>query len=163
MNWNADFGELEIGSRFVTAARDVDERDVLTFAALTGDHHPQHVDTYWAARSPFGERIAHGMLVMSFAVGLVPFDPERVVALRRVGDVVFKRPVRLGDRIHVVGEITELKDLDGPAGVVAFSWRVLNSKGETCCRATVEVLWNRAVEDDDIFAPTATGFIPLPL
>ena len=104
----------------MTAARDVDERDVLAFAALTGDHHPQHVDTYWAARSPFGERIAHGMLVMSCAVGLVPFDPERVVALRRVADVVFKRPVRLGDRIHVAGEITDLRDIDGPAGIVAL-------------------------------------------
>ena len=34
------------------------------------------------ARRPFGERVAHGMLVSRYAVGLVPFDPERVVALR---------------------------------------------------------------------------------
>ena len=46
--------------------------------ALTGDFHPQHVDAEWAAESPFGERIAHGLLVLSYAAGLVPFDPERV-------------------------------------------------------------------------------------
>ena len=48
---------------------------------------------------PFGERIAHGLLVLSIAAGLVPFDPQRVIALRRVRDVVFKRPVRFGDTI----------------------------------------------------------------
>ena len=46
--------------------------------------HPQHTDTAWAAGSLFGERIAHGMLVVSFALGLMPFDPDRVIALRGV-------------------------------------------------------------------------------
>ena len=71
------------------------------FAGLTGDFHPQHADAEWAAASPFGERIAHGLLVLSLAAGLVDFDPEEVLALRRVRDVVFKRPVKLGDTIRV--------------------------------------------------------------
>ena len=45
-------------------------------------------DADWAAHSAFGERIAHGMLVLSYAVGLVGFDPERVMALRRISDAV---------------------------------------------------------------------------
>ena len=53
------------------------------------------------ARSRFGERVAHGMLVLSYAVGLVPFDPERVVALRGLDSVTFKRPVLIGDTIRV--------------------------------------------------------------
>ena len=61
------------------------EPDILQFADLTGDAHPQHVDPEWAAGSRFGEQIAHGLLVMSFAVGLLPLDPDRVVALRRRG------------------------------------------------------------------------------
>ena len=93
MNWSAPFSELVEGGRFTTRARTVTESDVVSFAALTGDWHPQHADAEWAAASPFGERIAHGMLVVSYAVGLVPFDPERVMALRRVRDAVFRRPV----------------------------------------------------------------------
>ena len=67
------------------------------FATLSGDMHPQHTDRAWARDSPFGERVAHGMLVLSYAVGLIPFDPDRVAALRGLDGVVFKRPVVLGD------------------------------------------------------------------
>src|SRR5581483_3080995 len=96
--WSAPFDELVVGDAFATRGRTVTEADVVGFAALTGDWHPQHADAVWARASAFGEWIAHGMLVISFAVGLVPFDPDRVVALRRIDDVVFKRPVALGDR-----------------------------------------------------------------
>ena len=69
-------------SASTTSGRTITESDLVSFAALTGDWHPQHADAAWAAASRFGERVAHGMLVLSYAVGLLPFDPERVVALR---------------------------------------------------------------------------------
>jgi acyl dehydratase len=164
MNLSAPFEQLAVGDAFVSRGRTVTEADVVGFAALTGDWHPQHADAEWAASSAFGERIAHGMLVVSFAVGLVPFDPDRVVALRRVADVVFKRPVRLGDTIHVAGNVAELRELDDATGLVAFAWKVLNQEGRTACRARVEVLWRRdGVRLDDPFAPTADGFVPIPL
>ena len=84
ISWWAPFEALELGQEFTTRGRTVTEADVVGFASLTGDWHPQHADAEWAASSPFGERIAHGMLVVSLAAGLVPFDPGRVVALRRV-------------------------------------------------------------------------------
>ena len=92
-----------------------------------------------------GERIAHGMLVISLAAGLVPFDPERVVALRRLGDVVFKRPVRLGDTLRVDGQVADLKPATDDAGLVTFAWKVLNQRGQPVCRARVEVLWRTGV------------------
>ncbi len=85
--------------------RTITETDIVAFSALTGDHHPQHTDAQWAAETPFGGRVAHGMLVLSYAVGLVPLDPERVVALRRIEDAVFKRPVRIGDTIRVEAKL----------------------------------------------------------
>src|SRR3954469_16022733 len=106
--------------------RTITEADVVAFAGLTGDHHPQHVDASWAAHGPFGERIAHGMLVPAYAVGLVDFDPERVVALRRIEDVVFKRPVKIGDTIHV--DVVLVREADR-RGVEAYEWRVLNQHG----------------------------------
>ena len=105
MTFDLPFEALEEGVRFSTRGRTITESDVVAFAAQTGDWHPQHSDAEWAASSQFGERIAHGMLVLSYAVGLVPFDPDRVLALRRVADAVFKRPVRLGDTISVRGSV----------------------------------------------------------
>jgi len=141
MVWSAPFGELSVGQRFQSSPRQVGEEDVMGFCALTGDWHPQHSDALWAASSPFGERIAHGMLVLSFAVGLVPLDPMRVKALRRVGDVVFKRPVRLGEQISVAGEVSGLKRIDPAAGLVDFRWGISNGDGALVCRASVQVLW----------------------
>jgi 3-hydroxybutyryl-CoA dehydratase len=162
MSWWAPFEALETGQQFTTRGRTVTEADVVSFAALTGDWHPQHADAQWAAASPFGERIAHGLLVVSLAAGLVPFDPGRVVALRRVSDATFKRPVRFGDTLHVEGRVKELSPASEEAGLVTFAWNVVNQDGRTVCRASVEVLWRRevavAVEE-----PEPNGFVPIPL
>ncbi len=152
----SDFDALTEGDRFTTRGRTVTETDVVTFGTLTGDLHPQHVDADWSANSRFGERIAHGMLVLSYAAGLVPFDPERVVALRGVRDAVFKAPVKLGDTIHVEGEISSKKELDPGHGLVEVRWRVLNQRGKLVMRAAVEVVWKRGADapaDDAQTAP----------
>ena len=131
---------------FRSRGRTITEADVVAFSALTGDWHPQHSDATWAAESAFGERIAHGMLIVSFAVGLVDFDPERVVALRRLRDVVFKRPVRLGDTIHVEGTVAESRAIDEETTLLTWSWRIVNQDDELVCRALVEALWRERAE-----------------
>lgn len=141
LDWSAPFAALREGLRFATDWRAVTETDVLIFAELTGDHHPQHIDAGWAADSAFGEQIAHGLLVLSAAAGLVPFDPERVVALRRVGDAVFKRPVRLGDEIRVEGAVVRLRELAEGNGLVTCRWNVVGRDEKTVVRAEVEVVW----------------------
>ena len=138
-----DFDALTVGERYITLGRTIGEADITAFATLSGDTHPQHTDAEWAASSRFGERIAHGLLVLSYAAGLMPFDAERIVALRRVGDSVFKQPVKIGDTIHVEGEITAKTDLDPGHGLVETRWRVLNQRGKLVMRATVELVWKR--------------------
>jgi 3-hydroxybutyryl-CoA dehydratase len=146
LDWAAPYDALRVGQAFVSRGRTITEADVVGFAALTGDWHPQHSDAVWAAESAFGERIAHGMLVISFAVGLVPLDPARVVALRRLGDVVFKRPVRLGDTLRVSGKVADLSPVSAAAGLVTFAWSIHNQEDQLVCRARVEVLWSREAE-----------------
>jgi acyl dehydratase len=145
LDWSAPLDAVTPGLSFVTPGRTVTAEDVHVFAALTGDHHPQHVDPGWAASSAFGEQIAHGLLVLSCAAGLVPFDPDHVVALRRVADVVFKRPVRLGDMIRVEGSVEDVKRLPGgdgaDTGLVTCRWRVLGADDRLVVSARVEVLW----------------------
>jgi 3-hydroxybutyryl-CoA dehydratase len=137
------FDELREGERFATGGRTLTEADVTLFAGLSGDTHPQHTDAEWSAGSRFGERIAHGMLVLSYAAGLVPFDPTRVVALRRIADVVFKHPARIGDTIRVEGQLASLRELDEGHGLATCRWRVLNQRGKVVARASVEVVWRR--------------------
>ena len=158
VEWSAPFDALDVGQTFVTRARTVTEADVVGFASLTGDWHPQHSDAEWAADSAFGERIAHGLLVVSLAGGLVPFDPRRVIALRRIADVVFKRAVKLGDTICVHGKLAELRPVDEEAGLVTFTWTIANQHGQTVSRARVEVLWRA-----DVPAGSDDGFVPIPL
>jgi 3-hydroxybutyryl-CoA dehydratase len=141
-----DFDELRAGDAFASGGRTVTESDLVSFAALTGDWHPQHADAAWAERSEFGERIAHGMLVLSFAVGLAPINPARVVALRGIDGVAFKRPVRIGDTIHLEGRIEDAKPLTEELGAVTWLWKVVNQHGEVAVRARVTVLWRRGPE-----------------
>lgn len=141
--FSEDFDALSPGASFITPARTITESDLVSFSALTGDWHPQHADAEWAARSDFGERVAHGMLLLSYAIGLVPIDPDRVVALRGVDDVAFKRPVKIGDTIRVEGRIEETKPLSDQVGLVTFAWRIVNQAGELAVRARVTVLWRR--------------------
>ena len=164
ISWWAPFEALEPGHEFTTRGRTVTEADVVAFASLTGDWHPQHCDAQWAGGSPFGERIAHGLLVVALASGLVPFDPGRVVALRRVCDATFKRPVRFGDTLRVEGRIAELAPATDDAGLVTFVWSVVNQEGSTVCRARVEVLWKRdRTAETEPEHGRNDEFVPIPL
>ena len=68
-------------------------------------------------------------------------DPDRVVALRRVGDAVFKQPVKIGDALHVEGEITRTRELDSEHGLVEAGLRIVNQHGRLAVRASVELVW----------------------
>lgn len=143
LDWSLPFDDLAVGQAFITRGRTVTESDIVSFAALSGDWHPLHTDAEWAANGPFGQRIAHGLLVVSIASGLVPFDPACVVALRRVGDATFKRPVFCGDTIHVQGQIQELAAVDADVGRVTLAWKIVNQEDVAVCRLRVDLLWRR--------------------
>ncbi len=140
------FDRLEIGTRMNGRGRTIGESDITSFAALTGDWHPQHADADWAAESPFGQRIAHGMLVLSYAFGLLPIDPERVVALRSVRNVVFKRPVAIGTTIRLRPRSSKMRPLDHDHGLVELALRVRGADGRIVARGAIEVLWRRDAE-----------------
>jgi 3-hydroxybutyryl-CoA dehydratase len=137
------FDDLEAGSRFETYGRTVTESDLTAFSGLTGDHHPLHTDAEWAAASRFGSRIAHGMLLLSYSVGLAPIDPDRVVALRGFDRVVFKRPVHIGDTIRLRAQVAEIQPLDESSGLVRFLWKVMNQRDQLTVRANAEIVWRR--------------------
>jgi len=134
----------EPGAELITRGRTITESDLVSFSALTGDWHPQHADAEWAANGRFGERVAHGMLVLSYALGMMPFDPERVVALRGLDSVSFKRPVRIGDTIRLRSTVERVRELDDEHSLVTLGWRVVNQDDRVVVRAKVEALWRTA-------------------
>jgi acyl dehydratase len=93
----------------------------------------------------------------------VPFDGDRVMALRRVTDCTFKRPVNLGDTIRVKGKVAEVSEISDEAGLVAFTWSVLNQDERVVCRARVEVLWRREAATDSEGAEASSEFVAIPL
>src|SRR3954454_2706792 len=135
------YDDLREGLGFTTRGRTMTEADVVAFAAQTGDRHPLHTDASWASESPFGERIAHGLLVLSCAVGLLEFDPERVVALRRVSGSAVKRPVPRRATSHVEATVAARSAIGDDAGLVVLALRVVNQHDELVIRAWAEVLW----------------------
>lgn len=140
-----DFESLREGTGFRTNGRTITEADLVSFSALTGDFHPIHVDAEWAAANgTFGGRVAHGMMLLSYCVGMAPLDPAYVVALRGFEQVEFKRPVGIGDTIRLEGEVAAKKEIDGATGLVEFEWKILNQRDELVSRARPQLVWRRA-------------------
>jgi 3-hydroxybutyryl-CoA dehydratase len=141
---DAAIGDLAQGVESTTRGRTITETDLTSFSALTGDWHPQHSDAEWAARSRFSGRVAHGMLVLSYAVGLVPFDPERVVALRGLESATFKRPVAIGDTIRVRCRVDGNRPLDDETELVELAFRVVNQDNRAVALARLQAVCQRA-------------------
>ena len=131
------FEEFEIGQTIGTAGRTITEADVVRFAGLTGDFNQIHTDAVYAADSMFEQRIAHGMLVLSIAVGLATqtgIIDGTTLAFRDV-NTKFKSPVFLGDTVRVEIEIVALKALARlGGGNVTMKYKVLNQRNETVMR-----------------------------
>ena len=136
------FDELSVGQR-AEITRVVGAADIEAFADVSGDTNPVHLDEAYARTTTFGGRIAHGMLLLSYSVGLAPIDPDRVVALRGFDRVVFKRPVHIGDEISLRGKVEGLKPIDGDNGLALLLWRLTNQEDRLVLRADAEIVWRR--------------------
>jgi acyl dehydratase len=124
------FEDVRVGFRFETPRRTVTEADLVAFAGVSGDFNPLHTDSVFAAESIYGERIAHGALVLSLATGLrqrVGLFDGTLIGLLEIRNWRFAAPVRIGDTIRVVNEVTELRETSKPdRGIMVQRIEVLN-------------------------------------
>ena len=131
------FEEFEVGEELVTAGRTITEADIVGFAGISGDFTQIHTDAAYAAEWVFGERVAHGLLVLAVASGLAVqtgFIEGTVLAFRELG-WNFSKPVMIGDTIHVRLRVTETKPIARlGGGNVSMKVRVLNQRDETVQR-----------------------------
>jgi len=134
------FEDFTVGEIAVTRARTITETDIVNFAALTGDWYPLHTDIEYAKKGPFGERIAHGLLILSIANGLMPLYDMAIVAFYGMDKVRFIAPTKIGDTIHVELEVVEKQDKGDIGGVITLKEYVKNQRGENVALSTKKVL-----------------------
>jgi 3-hydroxybutyryl-CoA dehydratase len=141
------FEDLHVGQTWTTPSRTVTEFDVMTFASLTSDMHPLHTDVEYCKTTRFEQRIAHGFLVASLAAGLgfrLRLTEGTIVA--NLGTSWrFHNPVKIGDTIHVVIRVSELRPSTSrpEQGVVTREYEVRNQRAETCALGEVKVMFLR--------------------
>jgi len=133
------FDDFEIGEKIVSKARSITETDIVLFAAFSGDWHQLHTDIEYAKKGPFGERIAHGFLVLSVASGLMPLEEMAILAFYGMDKVRFVGPTRIGDTIHVEMEVVEKQEKNEKSGVVSFKSSIKNQKEEDLAVLTMMV------------------------
>lgn len=123
------FDEFEIGHIYQSQGRTVTEADVATFAGLSGDFNPLHTNAEFGKKTPFGERIAHGMLVVAMSTGMANwtgiFEGTTLALMEQI--IRYKGAVAFGDTVHLQLEVIEKKESSKPdRGIVRFATRVLN-------------------------------------
>ena len=140
------FEDFEVGTETVTDSRTVTEADVFAFAGLSGDYNPLHVDAEFAKSTPFGERIAHGLLGLAIASGLTSRTGAiEGTTLAFVGmEWRFKAPILFGDTITVRSRVAEKRETSKPdRGIVRFEVQVVNQRGEVVQEGTQTLLMKR--------------------
>ncbi|HYY06446.1 MAG TPA: MaoC/PaaZ C-terminal domain-containing protein [Candidatus Limnocylindria bacterium] len=139
--------DFKVGEVLVTGRRTIDGGDVSRFAGVTGDFNPLHTDEVFARTTPFGTRVAHGILTLGVSNGqqnLAGWFEGTTLALLGLDRVRFTAPVRFGDTVHTEMTVTACRETSEPdRGVVAFAATVKNQRGETVCSYEESVLMRR--------------------
>jgi acyl dehydratase len=138
------FEDCVAGATYTTAARTITETDIVQFAQLTGDWNPIHTDIEFAKASPYGERLAHGMLGLSVAIGLLDrtglFSGSAIANLG-IDEWRFSAPITIGDTISLELTILATKlASDGKRGIVEREFVVKNQRGETVQRGRSPIM-----------------------
>jgi len=128
------FEDVEVGMRFESPSRTITEADLVNFAGVSGDYNPLHTDETFAATTPYGRRIAHGMLALSVVTGLRQrmgvFDGT-ILGFLEIRSWRFRRPGFPGDTIRAGTSVAELRETSKEdRGVMIQGIEVLNQDDE---------------------------------
>jgi len=133
---NRPFNTIKIGD-FCNRKHTVSEEDLLLFARASGDLNPLHLDTEYAATTPFKQRIAHGMFTGGLISAALAMDLPGPGTIYLSQDLQFKRPVCIGDELTVILTATE-KHEEKP--IVTLSCEVTNQDGKAVVVGTAKVM-----------------------
>lgn len=137
------FEQFEIGDSVMSGGRTITEADIVAFASLSGDWNQIHCDAEYTKNSMFGQRVAHGLLILSVASGLamqMGFMEETVQAFTSMV-WKFRAPVFIGDTVRVratVRQKREMRRLNG--GFVSFDVQILKQDDTVVQKGEWQVL-----------------------
>lgn len=132
---NITYDQLNEGDT-ATFTRTLTEKELVLFAAVSGDFNPVHLDSEFAENSLFGERVAHGMWsgsLISAALAMVMPGPGTVYLGQNLS---FKRPIKLGDTATV--HLTVLRK--APKNRVELQCEVINQNGQKVVTGEAKVI-----------------------
>lgn len=140
------YDDLRVGLAFRSPGRTITDADLVGFAGLTGDYSELHTSDVYARASQFGRRVAHGLLGLAYAHGLMwPRTGElrdTAIAFLGINDWKFAGPIFVGDTIFVNYRIAELRDSKSkPTQAIAvFDVEVVNQDGAVVQRGRKALL-----------------------
>lgn len=140
------YADLHAGMSFRSPGRTITEADIVAFAGLTGDYSELHTSEVYAQASQFGRRVAHGMLGLAYAHGLMwPRTGElreTAVAFLGIDEWKFVGPIFVGDTIFVNYSLAELRDSKSrPTQAIAiFAVEIVNQHGDVVQRGRKALL-----------------------
>ncbi|HEX4442758.1 MAG TPA: MaoC/PaaZ C-terminal domain-containing protein [Galbitalea sp.] len=140
------FDDYQLGESRRSTGRTITESDIVLHAGQTGDFFPHHMDAEWAATQSIGQRIAHGTLILSVAVGMTAVDINPQAMSYGYDRIRFVAPVFIGDTITVTAEIAAKSDhAKQPArfGYVHEAVTVTNQRGDVVLVLTHLYLVNK--------------------
>lgn len=131
----------DVGYTFESAGRTITEADIVNFACLSGDFNSLHVNREYASSTRFGQRIAHGLLVLSVISGLTTQTLEyrllepRILALVNLS-CKFPKPTFIGDTVFARVTIVErIRNIKTGRDQLNFRREAVNQHGEVVMQA----------------------------
>lgn len=142
--------DFHVGDVYSTPSITVTETHLVSWAGLTMDFYPLHMDAEYAAKTQFGERIAHGPMIFALAVGLVAqagFAGNSAIAWLGVDEMRMLKPVKIGDTITVSVEVrTQSPTRDPEKGIQVWRYTVLNQRAEAVMQFDYKLMFHMRVE-----------------
>lgn len=120
------YADIQVGDS-ASVSKTISESDIVTYAGITGDFNPVHIDAEYASKSMFKERVAHGMLVSGFISAVLGYQLPGPNTIYLGQDLKFTAPVMIGDT--VMAEATVMEKLDEKR-IIKFKTTVTNQRGE---------------------------------
>lgn len=137
MTFERYFEDVQVGDEGISPTLTVTEAHINTYADLTGDHTPVHTDEAYARTTPFGTRVAHGLLGLSLTDGLKTQADYRFIPGMSLGwNWDFAGPIKIGDTVQVKFRVASARlSKSRPGwGILVLPSELINQHGDVVQR-----------------------------
>ena len=137
------YEDIVIGREFRSTDRLITQTDLEEFAHISGDHHPLHTNAEFAATTRFGQQILHGPFGVAITMGLfAQFGEfsETSLALTNIDRWIFRHPIFIGDRIHLLMRLASTSLTKSGAAIVNRDIKLINQHSQTVQEGSMDIL-----------------------